>query len=108
MSAKLLSALEQVYMDLDKEWFFFEALVPSVVAMTSRFNLTDASWPRELNKDDINKSTNYFKVRPHCKTHFEKPGIYHPAMYSDGKFVPCPPRRSAPKVKEGSPYKNQV
>jgi hypothetical protein len=107
MTPNLLTAVEEVYNDLGQEWFFFEVLFPSVVA-SKRFNLTDASWPRELNKDGMNNSTYYLKVRPQCKTHFEEPGIYHPAKYMDGKFVPCPNRQFAPDVKEGSPYKNQV
>jgi hypothetical protein len=105
MSKDLLAALEEVYIDLGKEWFFFEALLPSV-AVSNRFNLTHASWLQQL--QDITNSTYVMTVMPRCMTHFEKPGIYHPVKYQDGKFISCPFQQFAPDLKEGSPYKNQV
>jgi hypothetical protein len=111
MSKNLLAALEQLYIALDEEWFFFEVLVPSVVA-SNRFGiLTHASWLKQL-QDNVestkNSSTYFFKARPYCVTRFERPGIYHPAKYRDGDFVSCPLRKFAPNVEKGSPYKNQV
>jgi hypothetical protein len=104
MSKDLLAALEEVYIDLGHEWFFFEALLPSVV-VSNHFNLTHASWLEQLK--DTN-STYIMTVTPRCITQFEKPGIYHPVKYKDGKFVSCASRPVAPDVIEGSPYKNQV
>jgi hypothetical protein len=105
MSIDLLAALEEVYIDLGKEWFFFEALLPSVV-VSNRFNLTHASWLQQLQQDT--NSTYVMTVTPRCMTHFEKPGIFHPVKYQDGSYMPCPLRLYAPDVTEGSPYKNQV
>jgi hypothetical protein len=104
MSKDLLAALEEVYIDLGHEWFFFEALLPSVV-VSNRFNLTHASWRLQLK--DTN-STYVMTVTPRCITQFEKPGIYHPVKYKDGKFKSCALHPLAPDVIEGSPYKNQV
>jgi hypothetical protein len=105
MSKDFLAALEQVYIDLGKEWFFFEALFPSVV-VSNRFNLTHASW-RQHPQLDTN-STYVMTVTPRCMTHFEKPGIYHPVKYKNGNFASCPHTKFAPDVMEGSPYINQV
>jgi hypothetical protein len=104
MSKDMLTALEEVYIDLGHEWFFFEALLPSVV-VSNHFNLTHASWLEQLK--DTN-STYVMTVTPRCITHFEKPGIYHPVKYQDGKFKSCPVYTRAPDVKVGSPYKSQV
>jgi hypothetical protein len=106
MSKDFLAALEAVYIDLGKEWFFFEALLPSVV-VSNRFNLTHASWVQQL-RNVTNSSTYIMTVKPRCMTHFETPGIYHPVKYKNGKFISCPHIKSAPDVVEGSPYQNQV
>jgi hypothetical protein len=104
MSTAFLDALEDVYVILDEEWFFSDALVPSV-AESSRYNLTHASWPEQLQDSD---SSYVFTVRPRCMTKFDEPGLYHPVNSVDGKFVRCPTETSAPDIKKASPYKNQV
>jgi hypothetical protein len=79
LSSSLLFGLEKVYVANDKQWVFFETLIPTAVL---HFNLTGEDWTEQ------EPSAYNFRYRP-CYTEFPTGGIYHPAKFRNGTPTTC-------------------
>ena len=94
-SRRMLGKLEQIFIQNNNTWMFFEGLIPTTA---DYFNLTAGRWSGYFKHLKI-----HMQFRP-CITEFPKPGIYHPVKHRHGWFTKCkfnPTRR--PPWKKGSP-----